>query len=158
MTPLDLVSSVHKGSVHGGYLLLSMVGAPIDVKEYPTVVQYYLGPPSAVDLDRVLLEIYLFSWSSANLSGILTCEENIAFDGSPESWPVFRIELTGIIIQLRLLQLFPPASSGGVGNIPLTSISGQFGWGWSLRWRLITRSLGGRWMKVTWTESACGPS
>ena len=40
---------------------------------------------------------------------------------------------------------------------PLTSISSQFGWGWYLIWWWITRHLGGQFMKVIWTESACVP-
>ena len=48
-----------------------------------------------------------------NQSGTLTSEEKIVFDGSPESWPVFRIELTGILIKRGLLELFNLASGGG---------------------------------------------
>ena len=44
------------------------------------------------------------------MTGIFIYEENIAFDGSTESWPVFRIELTGIIIQHGLLWLFSTVS------------------------------------------------
>ena len=119
MTPLDLVSGVHKGYVHGGYLPLLMVRSTISVNKYLTVAQSYLGLTSVVDLDMVLLEIYLCSWSSDNQNGTLNCEEKIAFYGSPESWTVFLIELTGIIIQRGLFQLFIPTYSGGGGKTPL---------------------------------------
>ena len=32
-------------------------------------------------------------------TGILTCEEKITFDDISESWPVFRTEMTGILIK-----------------------------------------------------------
>ena len=53
-----------------------------------------------------------------NNTEILTCEEKIAFDESPDSWPFFCIELTSILIQRDLLELFSPSSSGGCGKIP----------------------------------------
>ena len=39
LTPLDLLSGVHKRSVHGSYLDLSMVGAIISVNKHLTMVQ-----------------------------------------------------------------------------------------------------------------------
>ena len=96
-----------------------MVGALISVKKYLTVPQDYPGLLYVVDIYRVFLGICLSSWASAKHNCILTCEGNIAFDFSPESWPVFHIELTGIIIQCGLLQLFSPTPSGDGGNLPL---------------------------------------
>lgn len=61
-----------------------------------------------------MLEQYLYSWEYANMAGILTCEEKNAFDVSPEICSVFCIELTGILIQRGLLELFS-TTSGVVG-------------------------------------------
>ena len=68
-------------------------------------------------------------------SGNITSEEKIVFDVSPDSWPFFRIEMPGILIQSGLLDLFNPASGGGDCNTPLTYISSQLGWEWYLIWR-----------------------
>ena len=56
LTPLDLVSGVHKGSTHGGYLSLSMIGSLISVKKFLTLAQSYPGLPSVVNMDRFFLE------------------------------------------------------------------------------------------------------
>ena len=56
LTPLDLVSGVHKGSTHGGYLSLSMIGSLISVKKFLTLAQSYLDLPSVVNMDRFFLE------------------------------------------------------------------------------------------------------
>ena len=61
-TPLDLVSDVHKSYAHGGYLPLLMVGVIISVNKYLTMAQYYLVLSSLVDMNRVLLKIYLSLW------------------------------------------------------------------------------------------------
>ena len=50
--------------------------------------------------------------------GILTCEEKIAFDGASESWPVFRIETTGILTKHALLHFLYFASVGDSGIYP----------------------------------------
>ena len=67
---------------------------------------------------RVMIEGYLSSWTSANQKGIFTCEEKKAFVGASESWPVFLIEMTGILIKYGLIQLFSFALVGGCGNTP----------------------------------------
>ena len=51
-----------------------------------------------------------------NQSGNLTSEEKIAFYGSPDLWLVFSIEMTVILIQKGILDLFTPESSGVGGN------------------------------------------
>ena len=55
------------------------------------------------------------------MTGILTFKENILFDGSSESWLVFCIELTSILIQNDLLELFLPES--GVAGGTFTSVT-----------------------------------
>ena len=55
-TPLDLVSGVYKGSAHGSYLPLSIVGALIHVNKFLTLEQSYLEVTSVVDTYRVFLE------------------------------------------------------------------------------------------------------
>ena len=147
---------MHKGYAHGDYIPLYMVGVIIYVKNFLTLAQSYLGLPPVGNMDRIMLEQYLSSWESAKQTGILTCDENTAFDGSPESLPIFRIEPTGILIQHGLLELFSLASGGG-GGTPPTRICSQSGWKWYVRWRRITLHLGGRCMKGIWMASSCGP-
>ena len=117
-TPLELVSGIHKVPFCGCYLPLSMVGFLISVKNYLSLARVYPGLPPVVGMLRVMLEIYLSSWTSAKQKGLLTCEEKIIFDGVSESWPVFRIDMTGILIKYGLLQLFSLASVGGPGVTP----------------------------------------
>ena len=62
-------------------------------------------------MDRIYLERYLSFWESVKTTVILTCEEKIVFYCYPESWPVFRLEPTVILIQCGLLELFSPYSS-----------------------------------------------
>ena len=50
--------------------------------------------------------------------GILGCKKKIGFDGYPENWPVFCIELTGIFIQRGILELISPASGWGSSKMP----------------------------------------
>ena len=59
LTPLDLVSGVHKSSAHGGYLPFYMVGYLISIKIYLTMLQSYPVLPYVVDLDRVSMEGYM---------------------------------------------------------------------------------------------------
>ena len=44
-TPLDIVQGVHKGTAHGGYLPLAMLGALVSVKFLFTLSKYYLVIP-----------------------------------------------------------------------------------------------------------------
>ena len=66
-------------------------------------------------LDQGNLGQYLYFWASTNITEILNFGEDVAFDSSPESWPVFRIELTGILIKRGLLELLPTMSGDGAG-------------------------------------------
>ena len=52
--------------------------------------------------------------------GVLTCEEKIKFYGASESWPVFLIEITCILIKHVLLQLlfFTEVGGSGVTHTP----------------------------------------
>ena len=69
-------------------------------------------------MPRVTLEEYLSSWTSTKQKGTLTCDEKITFDGVSEIYPVFRIEMTGILIKYGLLKFFSLTSVGGSGAIP----------------------------------------
>ena len=90
--------------------------------------------------------------------GILTFELKITYDGVSESWPVFRIEMTGILIKKFLFQLFSLSSVGSsVVTPPPTYTLIQPGWERYLIWRLITRRLGGQCMKLIKTVWNCGP-
>ena len=46
------------------------------------------------------------------------CDKKITFDGVYESWPVFRIEITGILIKYGLIELISHALSGGSDVAP----------------------------------------
>ena len=58
-TPLDLVSGVHKGSAHGSYLTLLMLGALISVKNFLSLARSHPELPPVVGLNIASLEIYL---------------------------------------------------------------------------------------------------
>ena len=57
-------------------------------------------------------------WTFAKQTGIPTCEEDITFGGTSESWPVFCIEMAGILTKYGPLQLLSFASVGGLGITP----------------------------------------
>ena len=80
-----------------------MVGVIIPVNNYLILARGYPGIQPVADLQRAMIEQYLSSWTSAKQKGLLACEEKIIFDGNSESWPVFRIEITGILISYGLL-------------------------------------------------------
>ena len=70
-------------------------------------------------LDRNSLEQYLSSWKYVKSVGILTCGEDIAFDGSPESLPIFHVELTGILLKHDLLLvLYTSSGAGFMAKLP----------------------------------------
>ena len=75
-------------------------------------------------LERNSLEIYLYSWNFVNSDGILTCEEDIVFDSSPEIWPIFRVELNSVLTKCGLLSVLSTTSGAGGGETP-TKISFQ---------------------------------
>ena len=47
---------------------------------------------------------------------ILTCGEDIAFDGSPEIWPIFCMELGSILMNHGTLMVISTTSGAGVGE------------------------------------------
>ena len=71
-----------------------------------------------VGIPRVTLKVYLYSWTSDKEIGVLTCEENITFDGASEIYPVFCIDMTGIIIKRGLFHVLSLESVGGFGINP----------------------------------------
>ena len=88
------------------------------MKNYLSLAHFYLGLPPVVGMLRVTIEGYLSSWTSINHMGIPTYEEKITFDGASESWSVFRIKITGILIKHGLLLFLSFASVGGSGVTP----------------------------------------
>ena len=116
--PLVLVSGIHKVLFCGCYLPLLIVGVLIYVKKYPILARVYPGLTPVIGMFRVTLERCLSSWTSANQKGILTCKDNITFDCFSESWNVFHIETTGILITYSLLQLVSLVSVRGSGVTP----------------------------------------
>ena len=79
-----------------------MVGSLTSVKKYLILARASPGILPVVGLQRVMLEQYLSYWTSAKQKGVLTSEEKIMFDGSSKIWPVFRIDITGILIKYGL--------------------------------------------------------
>ena len=85
---------------------------------YLSLACVYPRDPHVLGVLRVTLERYICSWTSAKQKGLLTCKEKLKFDGVSETWPIFRIEMTGILIKYGLIQLFSLASGGGPGVTP----------------------------------------
>ena len=108
-----MVSIIHTSTDYGCYLPLAIVGALIFLKKYLSLARVYPGIPPVVGMIRVTLEGYLYSWTSDKQNGILNFEDKITFGSVSESWPVFRIDMTGILIKRGLLQLIPITSFGG---------------------------------------------
>ena len=78
----------------------------------------YTNLPKIDKMERNSLEIYLYSWNFVNSDGILTCEEDIVFDSSPEIWPIFRVELNIVITKCGLLSVLSTTSGAGGGETP----------------------------------------
>ena len=79
-----------------------MVVPFISAKLCLSLAHVHPGLPEIMGLTRTQLERYHYSWTSAKQKGLFTCDEKVSFDGSSESWPTFRIELTGILIKYGL--------------------------------------------------------
>ena len=94
------------------------MGVLISVKKYLSLACTYPGPPPMVDIKRVMLERYLSSWTFSNQKGLLTCEEKIPFYANYDSWPIFCIEMTGIIIKYGIQKLLSHVLPGGSGVLP----------------------------------------
>ena len=88
-------------------------------EKLPQSILIYPGLPPVLYMLKVTLEVYLYYWTYMKHMGILTCEDKITFYGASESWPVFRIEMKGILIKHGLLQLLSFAYVGGSGVTPL---------------------------------------
>ena len=82
-----------------------MVEVFTSVKKYLRLARAYPGIPPVVDLKQVKIERYLYSWTYDKHKGLLTSEEKITFDGNSESWPVFCIEMRGILIKYDIQDL-----------------------------------------------------
>ena len=156
---MELVSGIHKVPFHGFYLPLSIAVVLISVKNYLSLAIIYPGLPPVLGMLIAKIKVYLSSCTSAKQMGILTCEENITFDGASESCPVFGTEMTGFLIKPALLQLLSFAFVGGSGVTPppptyIFSLSGLERY---LRRRLISFRFGGQCMKGIKTVWTCVP-
>ena len=116
VTPLEMVQGFNKSNQHLGYLPLAIVSALISVKKYLTLSKSYPKLPHVGILCKEFMEEHLSSWESVKMIWIIACEENISFDGSPESWTVFCIESTGVLIKRDLLKLL--SSTTGLTGVP----------------------------------------
>ena len=94
------------------------MGDLTSVKIYISLTRAYPGLTPVVGMLRVMIEGYLSSWKFGDKIEILTCEERISIEGASESWPIFRIYITGIIIKHVIFQLISLASVGGYSNTP----------------------------------------
>ena len=95
-----------------------MVGVLISVKKYLRLARACPGLPPVIDLKQVTLKKYVSYLTSDKQKGLLNSEEKITFDGNSESWPVFRIEMTGILIKYGLQELLSHELPGGSGVLP----------------------------------------
>ena len=89
-----------------------MMAPLVSVKEYLSLRHIHPSLLGIRDVTRLQLDSYLSSWSSAKQKCLFPCDEKVAFDGNSESWPAFRIELTGILIKHGLQELFLCAKAG----------------------------------------------
>ena len=104
--PSDLITMIPKANLLGRYMPHQMVAVLVLVKQYLYLRHFHPSLPAIKDVTRLQLYGYLSSWSSVKGKGLLPCVETIAFDGSSESWPAFRIERKGILIKHGIRGLF----------------------------------------------------
>ena len=90
----------------------------ISVKKYLNQARAYPGLPPVVYLKQVTFERNLSYLTSAKQKGLLTSEEKITFDGNFETWPVFCIEMTGILIKFGLQELLSSVLPGASSVLP----------------------------------------
>ena len=90
----------------------------ISVNKYLVLADTYTNLPKMDELERNSLEMYLSSWNFLNSDGILTLEEDIVFDSSPERCPVFCVELNGVLTKCGLLLVLSTMSVVGGGDTP----------------------------------------
>ena len=94
-----------------------MVSVLVLVKQYLSLNSINPSLPAIQDVTRLQLDGYMSSWSSVKGKGLFPPVETITFDGSSESWPGFRIELTGILIKHGFQELFFLAKADA-GDLP----------------------------------------
>ena len=66
-----------------------MVLTFISLDNYLVLSETYPNLPLEEDLYRDYLEQYLISWDCAKKKYILTCGDDLAYDGAPERWLFF---------------------------------------------------------------------
>ena len=81
------------------------------MNKYLVIVDTYTNLPKMDKLERNSLDIYLSSCKFVNYDGIITCEEDVVFDSSPERWPIFRVELNIVITKCGLLSVLSTMSN-----------------------------------------------
>ena len=95
----------------------TLVSVLVMVKKYLSLKCIHPSLPAIKDVTRLQLVDYMQSWDAVKGKGLFPPEETISFDGSCESWPGFRIELTGILIKHGFRELFLCAKNDA-GVIP----------------------------------------
>ena len=104
--PSYLITMIPKATSLGRFMPHQMVAVLLLVKQYLPLRSFHPSLQAIKDFTRLQLDGYLSSWISVKGKGLFPCVETIAFDGSSESWPAFRIELTGVLIKHGLRELF----------------------------------------------------
>ena len=85
------------------------------MNKYIVVAETYTNLNKIDKSEINLMEQYLYSCNSAKSAGILTYEEDIVFDGYPEIWPIFHVELNGVLMEFGLLSVLSTTSGAGGG-------------------------------------------
>ena len=116
VTPEVQVLGLHKITVNGYYLPPEMVSILISLKKYPVLSETYSNIYLVDNPERDSLDQYLNSWDCAKKQGILTCGEDSAFYGTPGSWAIFCIELSGALMKHGLLSTISTQSGAGSGE------------------------------------------
>ena len=109
---------LQKSTSTWGFLPPSIVYRLISMKKYIVVAETYTNLTKMDKLEIKLMDLYLYSCNSAKSAGILTCEEDIVFDVPPEKYPIFYVELNGILMKCGLLSVLSTTSGAGGGATP----------------------------------------
>ena len=105
---------LHKSTVIWGLLSPTILSRLISTKKYIVVAETYTNLNKMDKLERNLMEQYLYSCNSEKSAGILTSEEDIVLDGYPERWPIFHLELNGVLTKFGLWSVtFNKSGAGG---------------------------------------------
>ena len=113
----NMITNISKATSLRRYMPNTMVSVLVLVKQHLSLKSIHPRLPAIQDITRLQLDGYMSSWCYVKGKGLFPPVETIAFDGSSESWPEFRIELTGILIKHGFRELFFLAKADA-GDLP----------------------------------------